>query len=156
MCRWEIDLLRRRDERVNRKQRRLRFTDLEDPGGYDANDPANAGISYATGMASMHAVTAQGRILTGVPVFRAAYRAVGWGWLWHITTWPVVSWIADSLYNVFAKYRTRLTRGATVPALVQAYEEKRALMQQQAQQACDTGSCQVSTTTETKSSPKVQ
>ena len=72
-----------------------------------------------------------GTVLTGVPVFQKAYQAVGLGWLFTITTWPVLSWIADRVYDVFAKVRTLLTRGATVERLVEAYEAKRALEQKQ-------------------------
>lgn len=64
----------------------MRFTDLEgETGPYDASDPANGGISYATGMASMHGVTPDGKVITGVPVFRQAYEEVGLGWLFAIT-----------------------------------------------------------------------
>ena len=159
VCKLEIEFLRRRDARVNGAARRLRFTDLEGDEtttttttntGYNETDPANGGISYATGMAAMHAVTANGKILTGVPVFVEAYTAVGLGWLWRCTTWPVVSWLADKLYDLFAKYRTRITRGATVDQLVQAYQEKRALQAAQQHSSCDTGRCQVKTTFSSK------
>ena len=146
VCRWEIDFLRRRDERLHgRATTRLRFTDLE--GLYDETDPANGGITYAQALQSMHAVTHDGQILQGVPVFVRAYQAVGLGWLWRITTWPVISWLANRLYDIFAKYRTRFTRGATMDALIEAYKQKRQLQQQQ--QACDTGRCSVPSTTTT-------
>ena len=137
-------LLRRRDQQVNPDQPRLKFTDLEgsDDDYYKETDPANGGVSYSTGMAAMHAVTSDGRVMQGVPIFRLAYQAVGLGWLFRITTWPGVNWVADRLYNVFAKYRTRLTRGgASVESLVQAYEQKRALQKEQEQTACETGRC---------------
>jgi predicted DCC family thiol-disulfide oxidoreductase YuxK len=137
VCQLEIEFLRKRDLRLRQKgQARLKFTDLEggstdgggdDSGDYDPDLPANAGIDYATGMASMHGVTADGQVLKGVPVFRKAYEAVDLGWLFAITTWPGVSWVADRLYDVFAKYRTRLTRGTSVERLVEAYGAKKAL-----------------------------
>ena len=96
----------------------------------------------------MHGVLPNGRVIKGVPVFRKAYEAVGLGWLFTITTWPIVSWIADRAYDVFAKYRTRLTRGgSTVDGLVAAFEQRRALQLAQKDASCGTGSCAV------KSSP---
>jgi predicted DCC family thiol-disulfide oxidoreductase YuxK len=141
VCQLEIEFLRKRDLRLRQKgQARLKFTDLEgrstgggggddsdDSGDYDPDLPANAGIDYATGMTSMHGVTADGKVLKGVPVFRKAYEAVDLGWLFAITTWPGVSWVAGRLYDVFAKYRTRLTRGTSVERLVEAYGAKKAL-----------------------------
>mgnify|MGYP005861200443 CR=1 FL=1 len=144
VCKLEIDFLRNRDLRYNKGQPRLKFTDWEgETGPYNPQDPVNGGIDYATGMAAMKGVTASGEVYTGVPVFRRAYQAVGLGWLFAITTWPGVSWIADRLYDLFAKYRTRLTRGATVERLVEAYQAKRVLQQEQQSTACDTGACDV-------------
>ena len=142
VCKLEIGFLRKRDLRVNHDQPRLKFTDLEgETGPYNPNDPANGGVDYATGMAAMKGVTADGKVYTGVPVFRQAYQAVGLGWLFAITTWPGISWIADRAYDLFTKYRTRLTRGATVERLVEAYQAKRALKQEQQSAACDKGAC---------------
>ena len=144
VCKLEIDFLRKRDMRVNEDRPRLKFTDLEgETGPYNPHDPANGGVDYATGMSAMKGVTATGEVYTGVPVFRRAYQAVGLGWLFTVTTWPGISWIADRLYDLFAKYRTRLTRGATVERLVEAYQAKRSLKQEQQSASCDTGACDV-------------
>ena len=168
VCQLEMDFLQRRDARLHGDaRRRLRFTDLESRT-YNPNDPANGGVEYATGMAAMHAVTSDGRILQGVSVFQAAYQAVGWGWWFFrfVTTWP---WAADALYHVFAKYRTRVTRGASLETLVQAHEEQQALraaqQQQQQQQAssssasnaqCHDGMCASKTSTASHSPKKEQ
>lgn len=147
VCKLEIDFLRHRDQKVNAAQRKLRFTDLEGETGalFDPSDPANGGVSYATGMANMHGVTHDGQVLSGVPVFRQAYQAVGLGFLFRVTRIPMVAWLADRLYDIFAKYRTYLTRGTSVERLVQAYEAKRQLesSKQQAARDCDDGSCAV-------------
>jgi predicted DCC family thiol-disulfide oxidoreductase YuxK len=122
VCKFEIDFLARRDQRMNNPPK-LKMTDLES-SVYNPNDPANANISYAQALASMHAVTADGKVLNGVPVFREAYEQVGLGWVFAITTWPVVKTIADLGYNLFAKYRTNLTRNSSVEDLIQAYEAR--------------------------------
>lgn len=148
VCKLEIDFLRRRDRRVNPERPRLRFTDLEkggdddDGGPYDPHDPANGGVDYAGGMSSMKGVTADGDVLSGVPVFRRAYGVVGLGWAWTVTRWPVMSWIVDRLYDAFARVRTRLTRGGvSVERLVRDYEAKRTLQREQRSSSCDTGTC---------------
>lgn len=150
VCKLEIDFLRRRDERLHGTQgRRLRFTDLEGVDDdnnnngcyYNDKDPANGGIDYATGMKAMHAVTSHGRVLQGVPAFLRAYQAVGLGWLFTLFRYKPVAWLADRLYDVFAKVRTRLTRGATVDELVRVYEEKRKL-QQTSLSSCESDTCQ--------------
>ena len=128
VCQWEINFLRQRDLAKNQKKPRLRFTDLEGPH-YNPTDPANGGISYAVGMASMRGILPTGQVLTGVPVFRKAYDQVGLGWLFVITKWPVFRELADFGYRIFAKYRTRLTRGGkSVPELVAIYEERQKAM----------------------------
>lgn len=154
ICKLEIDFLRRRDRARaislsyssrNTATGKLKFTDLEgvETGPYNPQDPANAGIDYPTALATMHAVTQDGRILTGVPVFRAAYQAVGLGWLFALTTWPGIQQVSNWLYKLFAAYRTNLTRGATQNELVQLYHEKQRLESlKQAKDQCKT--CQSS------------
>jgi len=142
VCKMEIDFLRKRDTKLAREhklRRKLKFTDLEgETGEYDPFDQANGGISYKQGMASMHAVTADGKVMTGVPVFRVAYQQVGLGWLFSITKLPLVKQLADVCYNFFAKYRTIVTRGKSLESLVQIYEEKKLLDQQK---MCEDESC---------------
>lgn len=58
-------------------------------------------------MAEMHAFTGDGRVVRGMEVFRLAYRAVGWGWVWAPTGWPILRPIFDALYRVFARNRLR-------------------------------------------------
>ena len=145
VCKLEIDFLQRRDERLARKRGgspRLKFTDLES-GNYNDQDPANGGVTYEVGMASMHAVTADGKVMSGVPVFRAAYEQVNLGWLFAITKIPWVKRIADKGYNLFAKYRTNITRGESVESLIEVYREKKALEQQQKADDCEV--CQTKT-----------
>ena len=144
VCNIEIEFLRRRDEKLAQKrasdglspQPRLRFTDLES-GNYNHKDPANGGVTYEIGMASMHAVTADGKVMKGVPVFRLAYEQVNLGWLFAVTKFPFVKKIADNVYNMFAKYRTQITRGETIESLVKAYREKKAVEQKQKAADCE-------------------
>ncbi len=137
VCKLEIDFLAKRDaEKVNVGAPKLKMTDLESET-YDENDPANGGVSYRKGLAAIHAVTAEGKVVTGVPVFALAYEQVKLGWLFKITTWPIVKNIVDVGYKVFAKYRTNLTRGASIETLVKEYEAKKALQTKIDDDDCD-------------------
>jgi len=136
VCKLEIDFLARRDaEKVNVLQPKLKMTDLES-GDYDPLDPKNGGITYEEGMAAIHAVTADGKVMKGVPVFAIAYEQVGLGWLFKISTWPVFKQIFEVGYNLFAKYRTNITRGAGIEDLVREYEMKKAMQQKAKEEDC--------------------
>jgi hypothetical protein len=65
------------------------MTDLESDN-YNPSDPANGNVSYRDGMAAIHAITHDGKVVKGVEVFALAYQQVGLGWLFAITKWPVV------------------------------------------------------------------
>ncbi len=58
-------------------------------------------------MAEMHAFGRDGDLITGMEVFRRAYRAVGWGWVWAPTGWPLLKPAFDALYRAFARNRVR-------------------------------------------------
>lgn len=87
--------------RLDRGRGRLQLTDITAPGF----DPAAHGIDYDAAMQSIHGRWSDGRIVTGVEVFRAAYQAIGLGWLWAPTGWPGLRQGCDAAYRVFAKRR---------------------------------------------------
>lgn len=137
VCKLEIDFLTRRDSsKINVGDPKLKVTDLE-ASDYDPNDPANAGVTYASGMKEIHAVTYDGKVVKGVPVFRMAYEKVNLGWLFQITTWPIIKQLADIFYRLFAKYRTLLTRGSSIENLVEQYEAKQALEHKMKEDNCN-------------------
>lgn len=109
LCRAEAGLLRRMD----RGRGRLRLIDIAaadfDPGAY--------GTTMDAVMGTIHGVVADrpapANLVTGMEVFRRAYRAVGWGWVMAPTGWPLVRPLADRVYRWFARNRLRITgRGA--------------------------------------------
>lgn len=104
LCRREADLLRRLDQ----GRGRLVIDDLAAPG-FDAGA---LGVTHEALMATIHGRTADGRVVTGMEVFRRAYAAVGWGWLLAPTGWPVLRPVFDALYRWFARNRLRFTRRA--------------------------------------------
>ncbi len=101
LCAKEARLL----EKMDRGRGALRLVDIAEP----SFDPGAYGTTYEAVMGTIHGVTPGGRIITGMEVFRQAYRAVGWGWLWAPTGWPVLRQVFDMAYRFFAKHRLRLT-----------------------------------------------
>ena len=141
ICKLEMDFLAKRDaQKVNVGAPKLKLTDIESES-YDENDPANGGVSYEEGMTAIHAITADGKVIKGVPVFLMAYEKVNLGWLFRLTTWPVVNQIVEMGYDLFAKYRTNLTRGAAIDTLVEQYEARKQL-QMKMESSCESDLCQ--------------
>jgi predicted DCC family thiol-disulfide oxidoreductase YuxK len=141
VCKLEMDFLVRRDaEKVNIGAPKLKLTDLEGKT-YNENDPANGGVSYREGMSAIHAVTADGKVIRGVPVFALAYDQVKLGWLFKVTTWPLVKQLVEIGYVTFAKYRTYVTRGASIDSLVVAYEQKKSLQKEIEESSCNDNVC---------------
>ena len=77
-------------------------------------DLTRYGVTYDEVMGTIHGVMPDGRLVTGMEVFRRAYGAVGWGWVLAPTGWPVLRSLFDLGYRWFARHRLWLTgrRGA--------------------------------------------
>ena len=90
------------------------------------NVARNGFLDYETALASFHAVKADGTLLKGMPVFQAAYAAVGLGWVWAVYDNPFAARFLDLGYSIFARFRTDLTRGSSLEALVAARRAARA------------------------------
>lgn len=103
LCRHEAKLL----SRLDKGRGRLALVDIAAPD-FDAGA---YGRTQDDLMRSIHALCVDGSMVTGMEVFRRAYAAVGWGWLWAPTGWPGVRWVFDRLYSVFARVRPYLRRG---------------------------------------------
>ncbi|MEO1584050.1 MAG: DUF393 domain-containing protein [Planctomycetota bacterium] len=101
LCRHEANLLRKLD----RGRGNLELVDIAEP----SFDAGVYGTTFESVMGHIHGVLPDGRLVTGVEVFRRAYAAVGVGWVLSWTRLPVVSWVADRVYSFFAKYRLAFT-----------------------------------------------
>ena len=138
VCKLEIDWLSGRDHKINSASTpKLKMTDLESDD-YNPSDPANGNVSYSEALAAIHAITSDGKVLKGVEVFALAYEQVGLGWLFAITKWPGIEPLVQFGYEIFAKYRTILTRSSSMDSLIEAYEEKKALEKEKTAQDCAT------------------
>lgn len=73
-------------------------------------DPARFDKTMPELMEQIHGFYPDGELITGMPVFRAAYTAVGLGWLMAATNWPLFRPLFDALYAWFARRRIHLGR----------------------------------------------
>ena len=102
------------------------FVDIAD----DAYTPAdNGGISFETAMGRIHAILADGSVLHNVEVFRRVYDALGIGWMYAATRWPLIGPMVDRLYDLWADWRLRLTGRPDLKTLVAQREKRLAQMQ---------------------------
>ena len=105
-CRLERRWLQRLDARRASDGFGLCFDDIADP----TFDASLYGLELAALHGSIHAVEPDGTVLRGMDVFRAAYGAIGLGWLLAPTGWPLLKPVCDLGYRLFARYRVRLGR----------------------------------------------
>ncbi len=112
LCRKEAHLL----QWLDRRHRRLRLVNIAEP----SFRPEEYGRTHSELMGEIHGVKSDGELVTGMEVFRHAYRAVGLGWILAPTRWPILRSLSDMMYRWFARHRLTLTGRAS---------------------ACQTGSC---------------
>jgi len=130
VCALEMDHLRERD-----RHGRLVLVDIAAPG-FDA---AAHGATLQAMDAQLHARRADGSWAIGVEALRLAYAAVGLGWLWRPTAWPLLEPLAAWSYRGFARHR-RAISGRAAP-LIDALRRVRAARALRRMQACRDGAC---------------
>ncbi|AMK75349.1 MULTISPECIES: thiol-disulfide oxidoreductase DCC family protein [Methylomonas] len=99
ICRKEVAWLRSRN-----KYNKLGLQDIH----AEEFIPKHYGKSLDELMAEIHGLFPDGRLIKGMPVFYAAYSAVGLGWLIAPARWPLLRPLFDSLYAWFARHRLGL------------------------------------------------
>jgi predicted DCC family thiol-disulfide oxidoreductase YuxK len=100
ICAREIALMKRMDQ-----QRQLEFNDFS-AVDYDA---ASIDVSPAELSRIIHARWADGRVISGVEVFRAMWEAVGLGMLARLSRLSLLEPMVLRAYAWFARNRLRLT-----------------------------------------------
>ena len=116
LCVREVDFLRARDD----GRGRLDLVDIAS----DAYDPrANRGVDFETAMATIHGITPEGDIITGIEVFERAYAAVGLGWVYAFAKYPALLRVANRVYDFWAERRLAVTGR---PAIEEVMEARRA------------------------------
>ena len=117
LCLREVNFLQKKDA----GRGIVKFTDIADVSYEPA---ANGGVDFETAMGRIHAVRADGSLVKNVPVFQEVYEALGIGWLYAPTKWPVVSTVVNKLYDWWADKRLAVTGRASLAAVVTEREQK--------------------------------
>ena len=117
LCLREVNFLQKKDA----GRGVVKFTDIADVN-YNPNE--NGGVDFETAMGRIHAVRADGTLVKNVAVFREVYDALGIGWMYAPTKWPVVGVIVDKLYDWWADKRLAVTGRKSLSEVVAEREEK--------------------------------
>ncbi|WP_009632272.1 thiol-disulfide oxidoreductase DCC family protein [Synechocystis sp. PCC 7509] len=102
LCLREVNFLQKRDA----GRGLVAFVDIADDF-YSPED--NGNIDFKTAMGRIHAVLPDGTIVKDVEVFRRVYEVLGMGWIYAITKLPIIGFVADKLYGIWADLRLKLT-----------------------------------------------
>ncbi|PSN19160.1 thiol-disulfide oxidoreductase [filamentous cyanobacterium CCP5] len=129
LCLREVNFLQKKDAGRN-------IVAFEDIAADDYDPAKNAGIDFVTAMGRIHAIKADGTVVKNVEVFRQVYDALGIGWIYAITKWPIVGPIVDKIYDVWADWRLKMTGRPDLKTIV-------AERKQRLEDGCDSGRCQI-------------
>lgn len=133
VCALEMDHLRSRNGAGL-----LAFVDIAQPG-FDA---ARYGATLAEMDAEIHGVWADGCTVRGLQALRAAYAAVGLGWVLRPTGLAPLRPVFDVGYRLFARYRRPISRlAAPLIKALRAHREHRARRVAAKMAACRAGVC---------------
>lgn len=130
VCSLEIEHLRSRDALG-----RLVLVDIA-AADFDA---ARWRTTHEALDAAIHGYTADGKLLLGPAALRAAYAAVGLGWVAAPTGWAPLRPLFDAGYRVFARHRRRIS--AAAKPLIDALRDRRARRTAERMAACHAGTC---------------
>lgn len=133
LCVREVNFLQKKDA----GREIVKFTDIADLN-YSAEE--NGGIDFETAMGRIHAVRADGSVVKNVAVFREVYDALGIGWLYAPTKWPVIGPVVDKVYDLWADWRLKMTGR---PALEQVIAERQAKMQRAKTETTSPSRCRI-------------
>ncbi|MBW4658189.1 MAG: DUF393 domain-containing protein [Drouetiella hepatica Uher 2000/2452] len=111
LCMREVNFLRKRDA----GRGLVKFVDI---AADDYAPEANGGVDFETAMGRIHAVLPDNTVIKDVAVFRRVYEILGMGWIYAITKLPIVGFLADSLYGIWADWRLALTGRPNLAAIV--------------------------------------
>ncbi|HEY9825346.1 MAG TPA: DUF393 domain-containing protein [Stenomitos sp.] len=135
LCLREVKTLAQRDA----GRGIVAFVDIAD---LNYEPEQNGGVSYEDAMGRIHAVLPDGSVIQGVEVFRRVYAALGLGWVYAPTGWPIVNRIVDFLYMLWAEWRFALTGRPALSVLI-AERERRLAANTKTTAECHTTRCRI-------------
>lgn len=117
LCVREVNFLQKKDA----GRGLVSFVDIAD----DGYDPAqHGGVSFADAMGRIHAVMADDTVIKNVEVFRRVYEALGMGWVYAATRWPLIGPLVDWAYDRWADWRLRMTGRPDLATLIAQREAR--------------------------------
>ena len=132
ICMMEVEFLQKRDI-----ESRIKFTDLSSPD-YRPQDHGN--VEFADGMRKIRAVLPDGKVVTGVEVFRQTYKAIGLGWVFQATNIPFIGKAADVIYDIWSENRLRITGRGDLADVLKERSEK---LKDMEPPECDSDACSI-------------
>ena len=117
LCLREVNFLQKKDA----GRGIVKFTDIAD---INYRPEENGGVDFETAMGRIHAVKADGTVVKNVAVFQEVYGALGIGWMYAPTKWPVIGPLVNKIYDLWADKRLAMTGRASLAEVIAAREEK--------------------------------
>ena len=118
LCMHEVRFLQKRD-----KKNLVKFTDI---CALDYDHESNGHVTYEEGMKKIHAVLSDGTVVKGLKVFEKVYGAVGLGWVYSFSKFPLLFRFGERVYDYWALKRMWLTGR---PELEKVFEERKKTLQ---------------------------
>ena len=130
LCLREVSFLQKKDA----GRGRVKFTDI---AALDYDPDKNGGVDFETAMGRIHAVRADGTIVKNVAVFQEVYTAIGIGWMYAPTKWPIVGPLVNKIYDLWADKRLAVTgRPSLAEVIAQKQGQKEEKMACEAKERC--------------------
>lgn len=117
LCLKEVNFLRKKDA----DRGLIAFVDIADDS---YNPEENAGISFEDAMGRIHGILADGTIIKNVEVFRIVYDTLGIGWIYAPTKLPLIGWLVERVYAVWAAWRLQLTGRPSLKSILQERSQR--------------------------------
>ena len=121
LCLREVNFLTKKDAGRG-------LVDFVDVAADNYNPTENGGIDFETAMGRIHAVLPDGSTIKNVEVFRRVYEALGMGWVYAATKWPVIGPLVDWAYGLWADLRLKVTGRGDLANVVKEREQRLAAL----------------------------
>lgn len=117
LCLREVNFLQKKDAGRDI----VKFTDIAD---LNYRPEENGDVDFETAMGRIHAVRADGSVVKNVAVFQEVYDALGIGWMYAPTKWPIIGPVVNKLYDLWADKRLAMTGRPNLKAVIAERQAK--------------------------------
>ncbi|MGB7488420.1 MAG: DCC1-like thiol-disulfide oxidoreductase family protein [Phormidesmis sp.] len=117
LCLREVNFLQKKDAGRDI----VKFTDIAD---LNYRPEENGDVDFETAMGRIHAVRADGSVVKIVAVFQEVYDALGIGWMYAPTKWPIIGPVVNKLYDLWADKRLAMTGRPNLKAVIAERQAK--------------------------------